>query len=158
MKTNIQQNYWSFKEKTFVNQSLGTLLEILTKILCFTPKHSMLHFWGGSIVCFTWVSASVHAGIHTSSWEQTLPLKQTPPLEQTPPQSGHPMGADTPWNSACWEIQTTSGRYASYWNAILFLLPLLSLCECYNLLPWYPFFPLPSWMGIEPICHVIRGS
>ena len=23
------------------------------------------------------------------------------------------------WSSACWEIRTTSGRYASYWNAYL---------------------------------------
>ena len=30
-----------------------------------------------------------------------------------------PPGADTPLHSACWEIQSTSGRYASYWNAIL---------------------------------------
>ena len=27
-------NYWSFEEKTFVKQSLGTVLEILTNILC----------------------------------------------------------------------------------------------------------------------------
>ena len=41
-----------------------------------------------------------------------------------------PLGADTPpgtrgrypppQHSACWEIRATSGRYASYWNAILF--------------------------------------
>ena len=31
------------------------------------------------------------------------------------------IGADTPQCSACWEIRATSGRYASYWNAILFL-------------------------------------
>ena len=43
-------------------------------------------------------------------WEQT-PQKQTPPQEQTPPRS-----------TACWDIQATSGRYASYWNAFLFLL------------------------------------
>ena len=33
----------------------------------------------------------------------------------------HPPGADTfPASSACKEIQATSGRYASYWNAYLF--------------------------------------
>ena len=37
--------YWSFEEKTFVKESLGTVLEILTKILCFTLKRSML--WRG---------------------------------------------------------------------------------------------------------------
>ena len=41
-------------------------------------------------------SASVHAGI--------------------PP----PPGPDTPPSRACWKIRSTSGRYASYWNAILF--------------------------------------
>ena len=40
-----------------------------------------------------------------------------------------------------------------------FLLPLPSQCEQYNLLPWYPFFPLPlpSWMGIELI-HDGKGN
>ena len=49
-------------------------------------------------------SASLHAGI-------------PPPREQTPPGSRHP---PTPQWKACWEIQSTSGRYASYWNAFLF--------------------------------------
>ena len=64
-------------------------------------------------------SASVHAGI--------------PPWEQAPPGSRNPpLGADPPWRpaarhagiapllrSACWEKRSTSGRYASHWNAIL---------------------------------------
>ena len=46
-----------------------------------------------------------------------------------PPRSRHPPGADPPeqtprtrppWCRACWEIRSTHGRYASYWNAILF--------------------------------------
>ena len=46
------------------------------------------------------------------------------PWEQIP-QNRHPRGADTPLGqtpllrSACWEIRSTSRRYASYWNAIL---------------------------------------
>ena len=32
-----------------------------------------------------------------------------------------PPGADTPPCRACWEIRSTRGRYASYWNAILYL-------------------------------------
>ena len=42
------------------------------------------------------------------------------------PRPGMPPGAGTPWDqapaqsSACWEIRSTRGRYASYWNAILF--------------------------------------
>ena len=44
---------------------------------------------------------------------------RTPSLDQATPGSRHPPGADTPRSSACWEIRSTSGRYASYWNAIL---------------------------------------
>ena len=55
-----------------------------------------------SVILFTW-GGSVHAGIH--------PPKQTPPWEQTPPVV----------DSACWEIQATSGQYASCWNAYLLL-------------------------------------
>ena len=41
------------------------------------------------------------------------PPEQTPPWEQTPP-SRHPPCR------ACCQIRSTHGRYASYWNAILF--------------------------------------
>ena len=37
-----------------------------------------------------------------------------------PPLSGS--RGRTPWSSACWEIRSTSGRYASYLNAFLFYL------------------------------------
>ena len=40
------------------------------------------------------------------------------PLDQrqaSPPGSRHPL----PQRSACWEIRTTNGRYASYWKAVL---------------------------------------
>ena len=62
--------------------------------------------------------------------EQTPPHRtrhspdQVPP-EQTPPIADTPPGADTPRSSACWEIRSTSGRYASYWNAILLQLIVL---------------------------------
>ena len=56
-------------------------------------------------------------------WEQTPPGADTPPQEQTPP-GADPRGADTPRVDtpqcrACWEIRSTCGQYASYWNAIL---------------------------------------
>ena len=68
-------------------------------------------------------------------WEQTPPQSRHPleadtphphppsrhPLEQTPPQEQTPPGTDTPRHRACWEIRSTRGRYASYWNAILLL-------------------------------------
>ena len=78
-------------------------------------------------------SASVHAGI--------LPPRTRPPWEQTPqiPTAMHAgiapprdllqgmlgyhlqcmLGWHPPLHSACWEVRSTSGRYASYWNAIL---------------------------------------
>ena len=69
-------------------------------------------------------SASVHAGIpprdqappgtDTPSGAATLTQEQTPPTRHPPPEQTH-----TPRSKACWEIRSTSGRYASYWNAIL---------------------------------------
>ena len=52
------------------------------------------------------------------------PGSRHPPREQTLPGSRHPpgadpLGADTPLEADC-SIQSTSGRYASYWNAFLF--------------------------------------
>ena len=52
---------------------------------------------------------------YTTPWED-----QTPPWEQTFQEDQAPPRADTP-RSACWEIRSTSGRYASYWNAILYM-------------------------------------
>ena len=67
-------------------------------------------------------------------WEQTPPPprsrhplpEQTPPWEQTPPKADPP-GADTPPGpepppEADSGIRSTSGRYASYWNAFLFMI------------------------------------
>ena len=44
--------------------------------------------------------------------DQAHPHHQAPP----PPRAGTPRSRHTPRNRACWEIQSTSGRYASYWN------------------------------------------
>ena len=79
-------------------------------------------------------------------WEQTPPPEQTPP-KQTPPRADNPQEqtplpgsrppeqtpsrpdtprTDTPWEQtpprcrACWEIQSTRGQYATFWNAMLF--------------------------------------
>ena len=64
-------------------------------------------------------------------WKQTLPQEQTPPPgadsplgADTPhpptPHSRHPPGPDAPPREADSSIRSTSGRYASYWNAFLF--------------------------------------
>ena len=70
---------------------------------------------------------------------QVPPLTGTPPWADTPPRQVHlpgqvhppgqvlqagtpPVGAPPPpRSSACWEIRATCRRYASYWNAFLFL-------------------------------------
>ena len=65
-------------------------------------------------------SASVHAEIPAPGAD-TPQTRHPPgpgtPWEQTPPRPGTPS-----LHSACWEIRSTSGRYTSYWNAILFVI------------------------------------
>ena len=48
-----------------------------------------------------------------------------PPTMQVPPQTRQVYLP--PPSSACWEIRATRGRYASYWNAFLYLIFLLSM-------------------------------
>ena len=62
------------------------------------------------------------------------PWKGRPPWQGDPPRQGNtPLGkADPParrplLRSACWEIRSTSGRYASYWNVILSVLYVLAI-------------------------------
>ena len=49
------------------------------------------------------------------------PRQGRPPWQGDPPWQGRAPGKETPppRHSECWEIWSTSGRYASYWNAIL---------------------------------------
>ena len=62
------------------------------------------------------------------------PARHTNPARRSPRQGRHPssLAKQTPWQgrrapwqgrpplcSACWEIRSTRGRYAPYWNAIL---------------------------------------
>ena len=68
--------------------------------------------------------ATVHAGIPHPPTPQTRPSRPgtllgagTPP-DQVPSPPGDQ--APPPQSRACWEIRSTSGWYASYWNAILF--------------------------------------
>ena len=94
--------------------------------------------WGKVIFSEACVKNSVHKGRSASVhvWIPPLPppgishppgagtpWDQAPPpsQEQAPPGAGTlldqaPPGPGTP-SRACWEIRSTSGRYASYWNA-----------------------------------------
>ena len=62
------------------------------------------------------------------------PSRTRHPRSRHPLGPGTPLGADTtPLHSACWEIRSTSRRYASYWNAILFIYFLLSILCSVNI-------------------------
>ena len=73
---------------------------------------------------FTGVCHSVHRGgcasVHAGIPPGTSPPGPGPPGAD-PPQPGTPQ-QQTPRSRACWEIRSTNGRYASYWNAILLCL------------------------------------
>ena len=72
-----------------------------------------------------WEIRSTHGSRHPpgadAPWEQTPPRAATPPRSRPPQEQPHPPGSRHPPRCrACWEIRSTRGRYASYWNAILF--------------------------------------
>ena len=52
--------------------------------------------------------------------EQTPPGADTP-YEQTPPRADTHQSRHPP-RRACWEIRSTRGRYASYWNATCYII------------------------------------
>ena len=70
-----------------------------------------------------------------------------PGTGQAPPWTRHPPGPGTPPGTrsrACWEIRSTSGRYASYCNAFLF----------------YAVFDKKSWrptygVGVAPVWEIL---
>ena len=68
-----------------------------------------------------------------SPWDQAPPPPGPgTPLGPDPPKTRHPPGPDSPLRSACWEIWSTSGRYASYWNAILIIIIIIYFLLLYN--------------------------
>ena len=54
-------------------------------------------------------------GPGTPPWDQVHP-----PAPGTPPRTRYTPPGTPHWSRACWEIRSTCGRSASYWNAILF--------------------------------------
>ena len=65
---------------------------------------------------FTPVCHSVHGGGLPQCMLGYHPPDQAPPGPATP----HAHQTRPPRRRTCWEIRSTLGRYASYWNAILF--------------------------------------
>ena len=56
----------------------------------------------------------------------TPPRPDTPPYQTPPPPSRHPLTRAPLQCRACCEIWSTCGRYASYWNAILYLTEIIN--------------------------------
>ena len=88
---------------------------ILLECILLPPRKRSL----GQGYIFTPVCHSVHC--HSG---QVHPQTRYTPRDQVHPLPGPgtpPLWVEVPpRSSACWEIQATSGRYASYWNAFLF--------------------------------------
>ena len=82
-----------------------------------------------SVILFTGGLPQCMLGYHPpeadTPQKQALPGSRHPPEADTPPEAGNPPEAGTPLRSACWEMRSTGGRCASYWNAILLLLLLV---------------------------------
>ena len=93
------------------------------------------------------VSASVHAGI--PPWDQAHPPRaDTPPGTRHPPRADNPPSRDqppppktrtSPPGADC-SIRSTSGRYASYWNAFLLLFKCPQYAFQVNFMYWVKFF------------------
>ena len=107
---------------------------------------------------FTGVCDSVNKGCLPQcmlGYHPLPPKDQTrppPTRDQAPPWNRHPQEQTPP--RACWEIRSTSGRYASYWNAILFaawitkdkfISSVLALYLLYNVLLSEELFKMLPW-------------
>ena len=80
--------------------------------LCFYTCLSVILFTGGCLPqCMLGYTPPPRPEADTPWDQRQIPSGSRHPL----PRSRHP-----PLHSACWEIRSTSGRYASYWNAYLF--------------------------------------
>ena len=60
-------------------------------------------------------------GYHTPPTDKADTSLARRPPQGDPPARQTPLERQNPLRSACWEIRSTSGRYVSYWNAILVL-------------------------------------
>ena len=120
----------------------------MTLPICYRPQRSWakVMFLQASVILSTEGGGCLPQcmlGYHPTPWEHTPPSRNLP-LEQTPLWSRHPPpGADTPPGAyppeqtdtpgtrppreADASIRSMSGRYASYWNAFLFLYLIPSL-------------------------------
>ena len=107
----------------------------------FAPVCHSVHRWGeGMPQCML--------GYH----HHPVPPDHAPPWGHAPPTPAPPDHAHTPPRRACWQIRSTRGRYASYWNAILFniILKIISRARADTL----NFFLLEFWaIFSEKVCR-----
>ena len=100
----------------------------------FTRVCHSVHRWWGVCLRACWDTIPRPPGPGTPQDQVPPPGPGTPPRTRhplgsrpSPPGSRHPCWEQTPPlgtgspppHSDCWEIRSTSGWYASYWNAIL---------------------------------------
>ena len=89
------------------------------------------------------------------------PLAGTPPGRYTP-QQVHPQQVPPPGPATHAGIRSTSGRYASYWNAFLFLLVLVGCSTSSSIssvsnVSWYSLIIL-SRLATPKSCQLIPSS
>ena len=100
----------------FPCEALITARKRCLRRLCFYTCLSVLLFIEG--VCLS------------ACWDTKHPPPgPDPPGTRHIPRPSTIPGPGTPLRSACWEIRSTSGRYVSYWNAILFSIQSHSLIK-----------------------------
>ena len=103
----------------------------------FTPVCHSVHRGGGLPQCVM--------GCHPPHPRSRHPPEQTPP-EQTPPGADPPSSPEqTPPREADSSIRSTSGRYASYWNAFLFY-----MCQSFCPQGWGVLGQVPHWDQVHP--------
>ena len=89
--------------------------EVVAKVIFL--HLSVILFTGGGVLSQCMLGYHPPPGSRHPPWSRTPP-DQTPPGAD-PPRSRHPPRADPPRESDS-SIRSTSGRYASYWNAFWF--------------------------------------
>ena len=98
---------------------LNTLSKAVSLYSSLPPANEV---WGK--VIFLHLSVILFTGgvCLSACWD--TPRDHAHPPNHAPPRTMHPSGPCTippTQHRACWEIRSTRGRHASYWNAILFV-------------------------------------
>ena len=125
-------SFWACGSILISNTTVGRFEPFYCNDKYFYRPQTKVIFLHLSVILFTGEStwAGTPLGRYTSSPPGQVPPRQVHPLAGTPPRQVHPPGqihtpqAGTPPMVHA-GIRSTSGRYASYWNA--FLLSLNSL-------------------------------